>query len=83
MKLNKQIPSFTYFFLYYQKEQIQIKSLFWLIKRKFKIHSNLMKICAQLNNSCIVVKTCTRPGITYTTFNFGGLCIFNKPVVQK
>ena len=42
MKLNKQSPSFT---IFKKKEQMKTKSRFCLIKRKFEIHSNLMKIC--------------------------------------
>ena len=47
MKLNKQIPSVAIFLNYKKgtKEQMKIKSIFCLIKRKFGIHSNLMKIC--------------------------------------
>ena len=47
MKLNKQSPSLT-FFCNYKKEQMKTQSSFCLIKRKFEIRSNLIKICNYL-----------------------------------
>jgi len=37
----------------------------------------------QLNNSSIDLKTCVPEFLTRPTFNFDGLCTFNKLLVQK
>jgi len=85
MKLNKQMSSFN-IFLNYKKEHMKMKSLFLIIKRKFKIHSNLVKKC-NLLTQVLFKKTRVPEFLTRPTFNFDGLhtciCTSNKLVMQK
>ena len=63
---------------------MKIKSLICLyIKRKFVQNPLELDENMQLNNSSIVSKTCVPKFLTRPAFKFGGLCTFNKVVVQK
>jgi len=77
IQLNKQSPSFT-IFCNDKREQMKTKPYQKKVWNPLELDENM-----QLINSNIVFKTCVPEFLTRPTFNFDGLCTFNKLVVQK